>query len=409
MTTGGGGSGDQSWRWRTYPLAVIGSVLAAVVLVVLASDGRDSLTGGLGGDFVEFHAAGEIVLDGDGDQLFDVDRQVAAQAPHWDEAGSVILFAYPPAVAALYVPLALLDFRLAYLLHTLAMVGALAGALVLLRGLVPLLAEERFRLAALAASLTFLPMFFGVALGQNTALVLLGGTVAWWGLHHHRDLVAGVALGLLVLKPQYGVPVLGLVVLARRWGAVAVAAGTAAVLWGVSALVSGAGWVGPWVDLVRSLSEVDQGVNLHNEVSWLGLAEVVFGAGSGVAMVLWILLGGATVAALLWRLWQRPVLDHLTVALVLPTILLVAPHALYYDAGLLLVSAGALVTTLEPRHRAPVLVVWWLAGLGHVGASTLGVQPVALLVIGTWIWAFVATGADGEVRSRRPRRAAVTG
>ncbi len=407
MNTAGG---DGSWRWRTYPLAVLGAVLASLILVVISSGGRDSLTGGLGGDFVEFYAAGEIVLDGDGTELHDLDRQVEAQAPHWDEPGSVILFAYPPAVAALYVPLALVDFRLAYLIHTLAMVAALAGALVLLRGLVPLLDDPRIRLAALAASITFLPMFFGVALGQNTALVLLGGVATWWGLHHRRDLIAGLALGLLVLKPQYGVPILGLVVLARRWGAVAVAVATTVGLWIISAIISGVGWTGPWIDLVRSLSEVDQGVNLHNEVSWLGLAEVAFGAGSGVALAIWVVLGGLTVAGLLWRLWQRPVLDHLTVALVIPTVLLVAPHALYYDAGLLLVSVGALVTTLDQRHRAPVLALWWLAGLGHIAASSLGVQPVALLVIATWGWAWVATrAADEEVRSRRPHRAAATG
>ncbi|MDZ7677189.1 MAG: glycosyltransferase family 87 protein [Acidimicrobiales bacterium] len=405
MTQAGGGS----WRWRTYPLAILVAIVAAVVLVVVSSDGASSLSGRLGGDFPEFYAAGQIVADGDGDRLYEVDRQVEAQARYWGEEGSLILFAYPPVVAATYRVLALLDYRLAYLVHTLAMIAALGAAVLVLRSVLPVLTVHRYRLAAVAFTLTFLPMFTGVTLGQNTALVLLAGSGVWWGLHHHRDLVAGVAMGLLTLKPQYGVPLLALVVLARRWTAVAAAAVTTVVLWLASAAVSGFGWMGPWLDLTRSLSEIDQGANLHNEVSWLGLAEVALGAGSGAALAIALVAGATTVAALVWRLWTRPVLDHLTVALVLPTLLVVAPHSLYYDAGMLVVSVGALITTIPERHQPQVLALWWVAGFGHLGAAMLGVQPVALLVIATWAWAWHATSPTPEVRSRRRRPADVTG
>ncbi|MFP3908031.1 MAG: hypothetical protein ACLFWR_13455, partial [Acidimicrobiales bacterium] len=103
MTQAGGGS----WRWRTYPLAIVVAIVAAVVLVVVSSDGASSLSGRLGGDFPEFYAAGQIVADGDGDRLYDVDRQVEAQSRYWGEDGSLILFAYPPVVAGSYRLLAL--------------------------------------------------------------------------------------------------------------------------------------------------------------------------------------------------------------------------------------------------------------------------------------------------------------
>lgn len=402
-------AGGEHWRWRTYPLAIIGAIVGAVVLVVVTSDGSDTLTGRLGGDFVEFYAAGQIVSEGGGDQLHDVDRQIEAQSQYWGEDGSIILFAYPPVVAGGYAAFAALDFRLAYLIHTLAMIAALGASLLVLRSLLPILASEHHRLAAMAFTLTFFPMFTGVTLGQNTALVLLAGSGVWWGLHHRHEWVAGLATGLLFLKPQYGVPLLGLLVLARRWSAATVAAGTGVALWAGSAVVAGVGWTGPWLDLIGSLSEIDQGANLHNEVSFLGLAEVALGAGSSMALAIAVVAGAATVAALLWRLWNRPVLDQRTVALVLPTLVLIAPHSLYYDVGLLVVSVGALITTVAERHRPLVLALWWLAGLGHLGASALGVEPVALLVVVTWAWAWRATAAEGEVRSRQQRPAAATG
>lgn len=383
------GTTPHDFRLRTYPVAAIGSVLAALVLVVATSGGADSLTGRLGGDFPQFYGAGQIVADGDGRLLYDLDRQVEAQAPFLEE-GTGILFAYPAAFSLPYVPLSLLDFRLAYLLHTLVMIGLMAAAFRVARDLVPVLADPRHRLAAFAFALTFPPMFIGVTLGQNTALTLLAGVTIWWALDRHRDVVAGAATGLMFVKPQYAVVVLGLLIVARRWTAVAAAAVGVAVFWVLSALVAGRGWTAEWVDLVGSLSGTDGGSNLHNEVSWLGLAEVVFGSGSTVALALAVVASAATVGVLLWRLYERPVLDAMTVALVPPAVLLVAPHALYYDTGLLLVTLGVLLLTVPPDRRGVVAALWWASGFGHVAASTLGVEPVAALVLVTAAWALWA-------------------
>ena len=379
---------DAERRWRMYPMAVIAAVIAAICIVVVTSDGVTSLSGGFGGDFPEFYAAGEIVADGHGGDLYDLDRQIQAQSPYWENDGEAILFAYPPIFAAPYVPLSMLDYRLAYLVHTLGMIAALAAAIWVGRDLVPVLREPRHRLAAFAFALTFLPMFIGVTLGQNTALTLLAFVTIWWALEHRRDTLAGLVAGLLLIKPQYGLAVLGLLVVARRWSAVAAGAVGALFVWIGSAAVSGPGWTSSWIDIVTSLSEIDGGSNLQNEISWLGLAEVALGAGSTAALILAMAASLLTVAALLVALRRRPVIDGHAVALVVPTVLLVAPHALYYDAGLLLLSLGVLLTTVSATKQPLIAACWWAAGLGHVFAGMLGVQPVALLVLVTWWWAY---------------------
>jgi len=62
----------------------------------------------------------------------------------------------------------------------------------------------------LTGTVLFLPVGIGLAIGQNAALVLLLFAVVWRGLHDNNDALAGVAAGLLMFKPQYGVPLVAL-------------------------------------------------------------------------------------------------------------------------------------------------------------------------------------------------------
>lgn len=376
-------------RWTLYPVAIIAAVLLAIVIATVSARGADSISGQLGGDFGEFYGAGRIVTAGDGEHLYEPSRQAAAQADLLaeDEPPGGVLFAYPAVVAAPYAALAHLDYRLAYLLNTAAMLGALALAMRLLRPRLAILQTQRHRPAAAAFALTFLPLFVGLTGGQNTGLTLLAITVIWWGLDTGRHEWAGLTAGLLLVKPQYALTIVGLLVLARRWRALGTALVGGAVVWLGSAMVAGPGWVARWFHLATSIGTIDKGANLPNEVSWLGLAQVAFGRDSHLAVVLGLGGAGLTGLILLWCLRRHRRVDALAVALILPSLLLIAPHALYYDAGLLVVSLGALVLTLPARRRVSVLVLWWLAGLGHLAASTWGVDPVAGLVIATWLWA----------------------
>lgn len=400
---------DADRRWRLYPAAVIAAVLLAVVFSAVTADGADSVSGRLGGDFVEFYGAGLIVADGDAQQLYEPARQVAAQAGLiGDDGRTGILFAYPPIVAAPYAPLSALDFRLAYLMHTAVMLGAFVLALRLLRARLHVLREGRNRLAAAAYALTFLPLFVGVTGGQNTALTLLALAIVWWGLDTDRPEWAGLAAGLLLVKPQYALTVIALLTLGRRWRALAGAAAGAAVVWSGSALVFGTDWVDAWLDLATSIETVDQGSNLQFEVSWLGMAQVVLGRESDVALVLGVSAAAVTALVTVWCLRRRSALDATAVAVALPALLLIAPHALYYDAGILVVAIGVLWACSPERQRPLLLVVCWLAGLSHALADTLGAEPVALLVVSLWLWAVShvarSSPASGEPAISAPAR-----
>jgi hypothetical protein len=51
------------------------------------------------------------------------------------------------------------------------------------------------------------------------------------------------------------------------------------------------------------------------------------------------------------------------------------------------VSLGILASTAPAARRPWLLGAWWLAGFGHAVAGDLGVEPVAALVVVTWLWA----------------------
>lgn len=379
------------FRWRTYPRAVIATVIAAVFIVTFTANEEEPLADQYGGDMTVYYSAGNIVRSGDGELLYDLDRQAESQRGFWENEDSRILYAYPPVVAAVYAPLSALGYQWLYLIHTLAMVGALMLSAHLLGSLIPWMANPTWRLAGLAYAFTFLPLFVGSFVGQNTALLLLGLVSVWWGLKHDNDVVAGIAAALLLLKPQYGVPIVGLLFLARRWRAFGSAMVATGVLWALSVLVSGPNWVANWWEVVSSLSTIDQGANLTREVSILGLAENVLGSGSSVALAIWVIGVIAVVAAVLWRLRERPLLDPHALALVPPMMLLIAPHALYYDAGALLISLAILWPTVPESRRLLTAIVWFAGGVAYLLHEPLGVQPVALLVFATFAWAWWAS------------------
>lgn len=383
---------DVSWerRLRTYPVLVLVALAAAFVFVVLAGSGSDTASGRVGGDFPAFYGAGSIVAAGDVDRLYDPTVQAAAQTDLLGDEDGFIMYPYAPHVAAAYAPLSELPYRSAYVLHTALMVAALIGALWLLRPMVPIVG--RWFGAVVAATLTAYPVFVGVMGGQNTALSLLLIASAWRAWHEDRDDLAGVALALLLFRPQYALPLLGLALLDRRWRTVAVGSlGTMAV-WGANAALVGAGWITTWYDGVRPLLEADAEINAANEIAPIGVLVAIFGE-TFFAVAIGGLISAGIVLGLM-GLWQRRLVDLTSrMAITTATLTLLGPHAIYYDSALLVFA----VLVLLDRNRLGALGVAavWAAGLIHLTKSIVDVSPlivVVLAVAGLTAWRLARTG-----------------
>lgn len=366
---------------RRAAVAVLAAIGLALVFQVATADGPDAISGAVGGDYAAFYAVGDVVLEDpwlDADELYDPERQFAAQEPVLDpDRDGNLYFAYPAFFVVPYVPLAALGFGASYLVHTALMAVALAVALSLLRPLSAVVREHG--LEVFAVVLTFFPLFRGVTGGQNTALSVLLVTVVWRSLHEGRDVPAGIAAALLLFKPPLALPFLGALVLARRWRAVAAAAGTAVVLDLVGAIATDLSWPSAWVDAVRYLDRVDTPFNVHNFVSLPGAAEAIFGIDSTAATVVGFGLAAVVAVVVAWTWFADQGDLDARIALTTAGALAMSPHALYYDAGLLVLVAVVLVDQRPERRRW--LPLAWLAGLTHLAADALGASPLVVLVV----------------------------
>ena len=374
---------------RLAPIAVIVGVCVAILGAAFAGSGASTVGGRLGGDFPAFYAAGRIVIEGSGDVLYDPATQAEFQEALYPQSDGYLFFAYPPFTAVAYAALAILPYRLAFAIHGLLAVAALWGAVRLARPLLPsLLRSRRHELAAVAVMLAMYPILRSVLGGQNTAFTILLLAAVWrFGVDHHPAF-SGLSLAALLYKPQYGVLALMLVAAARRWKILAWWLAGAAVAYLAGVAVAGWGWPASWLDQSGVFNDENLVVNGDLMVSSIGWFRSLFGVvqtwpgvvGFGLAAV----VGLATAVA-----WWRRGIEAEALALASTAIVIGAPSALYYDAG---IAAGAIAVGAErswpgrARVVAGVVVVSW----SQLAASTLGWSPLFPVLVGVFIWSAAA-------------------
>jgi len=270
----------------------------------------------------------------------------------------------------------------------------LVSALALARPLIPLL-EQRFE-AAVTTSIFFYPMMRPLTGGQNTALTLFLLIAIWWDLSKDNDAMAGLAVAGLLYKPHFALPLLGLLVWQRRPTAVSAVAGARAALWAAGASVMGSGWVTTWVSQVQDFAALDPDVNGHNAISFLGVAEAFLGSGSTAERRVAAPLLASTVFAPLW-IWRGSSTRGWPERAALTTVGLVvlSPHAMYYDAGLLVFAGAVALDRLGPR-AAPVIAVGAILSWTHAGAEAVGGGATLFFVM-------VAAGAALALRAQTGR------
>ena len=187
-------------------------------------------------DLTFYYAAAKIGLNHGWQSIYDLRLQQEALDALNSRIQIAELARYisPPPVAWLAVPLTLLPFQVAYFLWSGLLLGALGWTWYLAAP-----GAGRLRLVHLAAAVGWLPVIYGLQLGQPGLFVALGVAGCYALLRRDRPFWAGVALGALVLKPQLAFLVPAALLVSGRyrafWGSV-VAIGALAAL---AALVVG--------------------------------------------------------------------------------------------------------------------------------------------------------------------------
>jgi hypothetical protein len=304
-------------------------------------------------DFRLAYAAATVGIRSGYAHLYDL----AAQKSAIESLGSAFnpqAFISPPPLAWLVTPLLVLPFAAALVLWTLLLLLALCWTWYLLAP-----PGRLTKAAHLALLLGVFPVAFGVMVGQPGAWVAAAVATAWWLLRTDRPVWAGVALSLIILKPQLALLVPASLLVsghARTFGAWLVAT----ILIGLFALaLLGPDGVSRYREVLAQTQTPAWDITRRYSISGpLGLGPIL-----SVAQVV-------VVAVALFTAWRRrgegP---EVPIAAGILGSLLATPYLGFQDF-LMLVVAGWLVLRARPAA--------WQVGLLIVGYALL---ELALLVL----------------------------
>lgn len=387
-------------RERRLALTLLLAIISALVYV--AAEDRDGTSAALRGDFPAFYAAAVLSASNSLSELYDIERQREIENRAWPSLnGSVLVYAYPPYIAALLSPLAALAPTDARLLH----LGLSLAALIISALLIARAAPGGSRadpLVIAAVLLGFAPLLHGTLGGQNTAFSLLclsGAYSALIGKQESRsDLVAGLWLGVWLFKPNLSLIVIAAVAAAGRLRVLAGVFAVALTYEVLALLVFGFWWLRPWLDAAVQFQRIDLVQNSAHMIS-LGGAGAALGsifsapaAGLHAGIALSIVL--AVFAAVRLR---RSRLAPEILWLAVPAALLISPHTMYYDAALCLAPMFALGLVAPQLSSRAVLGLLAAAALAVALKENLPVQPLTLLPLALFWMTFRLSRANGTV------------
>ena len=302
-------------------------------------------------DFTFYYAAARIGAAHGWQNIYDLGLQQAELNALGSGIGVAQLARYisPPPLAWLALPFTLLPYPVAYWTWSALLLVALAGTWYLAAP-----GAGRLRLIHLVAALGWVPVIYGLQLGQPGIFVALGVAGSYALLRSGRPFESGLALGAIVLKPQLGFLVPIALLVAGRYRAFA----GAVVAIGLLALASAVN-VGPsGISAYEQRLSFAAGVAVNRELTlapWIG--DLTITRVIQAAIALWAL----GLVFLICRFRRRPVELIFVPAIVGG--MLASPY-LHFDDLVMLGLAAWLYLRVPHRPR------WsWILVLGIIVAG----------------------------------------
>jgi len=317
----------------------------------------------VGGDFVVFWTAGKTLFADGAVALYQPGALNARLDALFPERGGFALYwLYPPTVYFLVAPLAALPYLpalWAWMAGTTAMFAA--AMFSLWRAKLPLL-----------IALTSAAAFQGWITGQ-TSFVTAALLVLAAGFADRRPLLAGIAAGLLTIKPQLGLLIPIAFAAAGCWRAFGAAAVTSVALAGVSFLMFGAeSWVAFFESAAAHSARMSEAIfPYYKLVSPFGFA-MTLGAPAAFASV--------ALAAFVFFIWRRTTSWELRLIALAAAAPLATPYAFYYEAPMfiaaLMILAKCGIESGWLKLEKQALVALWVLPLLAPGPVSLPVPAL---------------------------------
>ncbi len=353
---------------------------------------RDGL--GIPTDFINVWAAGRLVLDDLPAQAYDwdVQKQVEVATLGQDFVG-YFAWHYPP-------PFLFVASLLARLPYQLAFIGWVVVSFVPFAVVMRAIVGRPFGiLLALAVPMVFI----NALVGQNGFLTaaLIGGALY---LIPVRPVLAGICLGLLTYKPQYGLLFPIALIAAGHWRVFVSAAVTAVVLATASWLAFG---IESWLAFFQWMPKFSQAFLTEGKAPWWKMQSIFalvryFGGSEPLGWAFhWVLT--ASVAVVMALIWRSRVPYTLKAAALAAGTLRTTPYLFLYDLMGLAIPVAFLVRIgLKTGFRdwelpalgavAALIVCYLLSGIPTGFAATLVASTLILRRAGSW-WRYEPAAA----------------
>jgi hypothetical protein len=335
-------------------------VLYSVGEWIVSADGGNRIA-----DFVTLWSAGELVRNGHAAAAYDweIAKQAQIAVTGKDYVGH-FGFHYPP-------PFLFVVAGLAEIPYVASFVGWLLVSFVPYAAVVRALVG---RPVGWWLAIAFPALFYNSLIGQNGCLTaaLIGGTLLFLPT---RPLLAGLCLGLLTYKPQYGVLFPFVLVATGQWRVIASAAATAITIGLASWIAFGSD---AWLAFLHQAPMTSQAFLSDGQV-YYGKMQSLFafvrfaGGGETPAWIAHWSMAAALAVALIY-LWRSTVRYEIKAAALAVGAVLATPYVFMYDLVVLAVPAALLIRLgLETGFR---------------GREVQGLLMAAMLLIG--FYAFIA-------------------
>jgi Glycosyltransferase family 87 len=284
-------------------------------------------------DFVNVWAAGRLVLDGHAAAAYDwtLHREVEVNAIGHEFDG-YYGWHYPPTFLFVAAALATLPYLAAALVWLALTLPAYVAAVRAIIG-------ERIGVLLACA---FPGVVWNISAGQNGFLTaaLIGGMLASLP---RRPIVAGVLLGLLTYKPQFGILFPIVLLLDRNWRVLAAATATAAMIVAASLALGQESWRAfiEWMPVTSAAVFADGRAGLNKLQSLFGVVRWAGGSMTAASVAQGLLVAGLALA--LAKLWRAPVRYEIKAAALAAASLLATPYLYIYDFPVLAIPLAFLL------------------------------------------------------------------
>jgi hypothetical protein len=324
-------TGRRLWAHGLILLFVLWSVYAWN----MATPGLIDRAGNLKGtDFLHFYTLGTLALAHHGDDLYKMEAQERLAGQRVPAAAGIrYLPLYPPQVSIFFAPFAHFPYLRALILW-LALSSLIYG--LCCYGVWRTCSNLRNRGPTIFVLALAYPAFWHlIAWGQTSALALVCFTLAFYALRAQRELLAGLAFGCLIFKPQLGLAAALVFALALNWKLVAGGVLSASAELAAAWVYYGVGPLREWIRALLRLPAMapllePRPYQTHSLRSfWTMLVPW-----PRLALALYI-VSGLVAVGLTLVCWRSRLSLPLRYSVLLVATVLVAPHLTVYDLVIL--------------------------------------------------------------------------